>query len=186
MTTIDSITSGYLSMRPQLLYATVAGQGAPTTTTVGVYNGFLMPIYTAGNKAQLFFREFVAGRWDGKSDVKFFVTCALAAAETEGEDFCFELSWSNKATASGVIPVTTINDTVEQNLDAGRALQYSIFRLEFTVNWDEPNPDLAVGDEWAGRLRRIAVSGTGDEVEGDVIVLDVMLRYTVDKIFKQQ
>lgn len=184
MTTIDSITSGYLSMRPQLSYATVAGQGAPTTTAVGVYQGFLMPIYTGGNKCQMFFREYVAGRWDGKSDIIFSVVCALSEAETEGEDFAFELAWSNKSSASGVVPVTTTNDTVQQNLESGRALQYSIYRLEFTIDWDINNPDVVAADELAGRLRRIAVDG-GDEVESDVIVLDWMIKYTVDKVFKK-
>ena len=83
-----------------------------------------------------------------------------------------------------LLPTMTTIDTVQQNLESGRALQYSIYRLEFTIDWDINNPDVVAADELAGRLRRIAVDG-GDEVESDVIVLDWMIKYKVDKVFKQ-
>ena len=133
MTTIDSITSGYLSMRPAFSYSSIVGQGAPTA----------------------------------------------------GEDFSFELAWNRKSATTGVLPTTFYMDTVQQELQAGRADQYAIYRLEFTINYDEPDPDLTSGDEFGARIRRVDCTGDHDDVDDEMIVLDIILTYAVDKIFKQ-
>ena len=125
------------------------------------------------------------GRWDGASDIKAYMVVALASAETVGEDLRFQLSWSNKTPTSSVITNSTNDVEVQQELLADRAAQYSIYKLEFTIDWDLPSPDLAQGDHFAGRIRRIAATGDGvDEVDGEVILLDFYMTYTVDKMYK--
>ena len=184
MTTIDSITSGYLSMRPAFSYSSIVWQGAPTAIQVGAFSGFSMPIWNS-NSEQLFIKEYIAGRWDGVSDIKLYITCALVSAETAGEDFSFELAWNRKSATTGVLPTTFYMDTVQQELQAGRADQYAIYRLEFTINYDEPDPDLTSGDEFGARIRRVDCTGDHDDVDDEMIVLDIILTYAVDKIFKQ-
>jgi hypothetical protein len=58
--------------------------------------------------------------------------------------------------------------------------------LEFTINYDEPDQFRTTsGDEFGARIRRVDCTGDHDDVDDEMIVLDIILTYAVDKIFKQ-
>jgi hypothetical protein len=74
---------------------------------------------------------------------------------------------------------------VETNCADPRNAQFSIFKVEFTIDWDLLDPDLTASDFFAARLRRIAVAGGGAvEIAGEVVVLGFVITYAVDKVFK--
>jgi len=168
-----------LTLRADLDYTNITAQGKPTQVNVGVFHGYSMPIYNNDDE-ELFFNENVPGRWDGASDITFHVLVALALAETADETFKFQLSW-NQAGETDVVPATTHDVTDEITVVDGT--QYATYMLEFTIDYNADAGDAIVThDDLAGRLRRVA--STGDEVDGEVIVLDWHTHYTVDKMFK--
>jgi hypothetical protein len=170
-----------LTMRPSLVAGKQAGSGKPTPVAVGSHAGYSMPIYNTDDE-ELFFMEYVAGRWDGASNITVSVICCLAAAEDVGDKFKLQLSWENKAPTSGVISTSTIDVETETTVATGRAAQYSIYKVEFAIAYATPNPDVAAGDHIGFRLRRI--DAADPDITGEVIVLDCLITYTVDKVFK--
>jgi hypothetical protein len=186
-----SITGQYtnrrLSMRPTILPSKVVKVGSdyfivPTMVDYGATTGYSLPLYSAGNDEELYFSEYIAGRWDGASDITCSVIGYLGAAEDENDDFKLQLSWNNKATASGIVPATTTDVTVDTNITDARKAQYSIYKVEFTIDWNLNDPDIVASDFFAGRIRRIATGGT--EMTGEFVVVAIIITYTVDKIFK--
>lgn len=168
-----------LTLRADLDYTTITAQGKPTQVIIGVFHGYSMPIYAADNE-ELFFNENVPGRWDGASDITFHVLVALELAETADETFKFQFSW-NQVGTTDIVPVATHDVTDEITVIDGT--QYATYMLEFTIDYDADAGDVIVPhDDLSARLRRIA-SG-GDEVDGEIIVLDWHTHYTVDKMFK--
>ena len=171
-----------LTLRASIDYVPIIALTKPTQIAVGIFRGFSMPIWNDGvnSNEQLFFNENVPGRWDGASDIKFHVLVALASAETAGETFKFQFSW-NQVGETEVIPATTNGPTDEIIVVDGT--QYATYMLEFTIDYNIDAEDLIIPhDDLVGRLRRVA--STGDEVDGEVIVLDWHTHYQVDKIFK--
>lgn len=170
-----------LTLRADLDYTTLIAQGKPTQVTVGIFRGYSMPIYAADpGGEELFFNENVPGRWDEISDITFHVLVALAAAETLGETFNFQLSW-NQVGETDIVPATSHDMTDEITLVDGT--QYATYMLEFAIDYNVDVGDpIASHDDLAGRLRRIASSG--DEVDGEIIVLDWHTHYIVDKMFR--
>lgn len=180
----DLPVHGHLAMRP----AFVAGRtatGVPTSVFLGVYAGYSMPIWTSPNDQyeELFWRLAVPGRWDGVADVTYYLVVCLSAAETLGDDFRFQLSWSNTNGTVGVINATTVDVTADGDCSVGHTAAYSVFKLSYTIDVSAgPISVVAASDVLAGRVRRVASGGT--EISGEVIVLDHWLDFTVDKIFK--
>jgi len=180
--TLTGTSKRHLSVRPQTSYSSIIGQGKPTAVSLGAYTGFSLPVYNSDSEELFFKVSSVPGRWDGASDIVFSARCALAGAEDVGDKFQLQLSWANKACTSGVISSSTTDVPVETTVLADRAAQYSVYNVEFTIDWDGPNPDIAVGDELAFRLRQIAASGS--QVSNEIIVCSVLVTYQVDKMFK--
>jgi hypothetical protein len=171
-----------LAMRPAFVAGKIAGAGKPTAVTLGVYSGYSMPIYNNDDE-ELFWRLHVPGRWDGTTDIEYKLVVCLAAAETEGDDFRFQLSWSNTTGTTGVINNTVVSDTEDGDCSSGHNAQYSVFTLTFTIDVSAgPIAAVAIGDTLVGRIRRIASGGT--EISDEIIILDHVLNFTVDKIFK--
>lgn len=168
-----------LTLRADLDYTTITAQGKPTQTIIGVFHGYSMPIYNNDNE-ELFFNENVPGRWDGASDISFHVLVALELAETADETFKFQFSW-NQVGTTDIVPIVSHDVTDEITVIDGT--QYATYMLEFTIDYDADAGDVIVShDDLSARLRRVA-SG-GDEVDGEIIVLDWHTHYTVDKMFK--
>jgi hypothetical protein len=146
-----------------------------------------MPDYSAGNDEELYFSEYIAGRWDGASNITCSVIGYLASAETDGDDFAFQLSWANKSTASGTWSDATTDVVTETDCPTPRNAQYSIFKVEFAIDWDSPNPDILGSDVFCGRLRKVAPVGGGTvPITGEFVVQAIIITYNVDKVFKAQ
>ena len=178
------VTGKHLAMRPSF----VAGResaGIPTAIVLGAYSGYSLPIYSspANQYEELRWRLVVPGRWDGTTDIQYALYVALSAAETEGDDFRIQLSWSSSAYTTGVITNATKDVTADGDCTAGHTDAYSVFKMTFTVDISEgPISPVVIGDVLSGRLRRVASGGT--EISGEIIILDHMLNFVVDKIFK--
>ena len=170
-----------LTLRADMDYRNVTALGKPTSVVVGACSGFSMPIYAADDE-ELFFSENVPGRWDGTSDIIFHVLVALAAAETPGETFKFQLSW-NQIGEPDIVPVATHDVTHEITVVDGT--QYATYMLEFIIDYNVDAGDVILShDVLCCRLRRVA--SAGDEVDGEVIVSDWHTLYFVDKLFKER
>ena len=177
--TLGGTARRILTLRADLDYTTITAQGKPTQVAIGVFHGYSMPIYAADNE-ELFFNENVPGRWDGASDITFMILVALASAETPGETFKFQFSW-NQAGATDIVPITSNDVTCEIIVVDGT--QYATYYLTFTIDYNADVGDvIATHDDLAGRLRRVASSG--DEVDGEIVVLDWHTHYWVDKMFR--
>lgn len=176
-----TVSTGNLTMRPALVAGYVAAKTKPTPVSVGSHAGYSLPVYSSDDE-ELFFRDYIPGRWDGASNFTVSVLCCLAGAEDVGDKFKLQVSWENKAPTSGVISTSTTDVPVETTVATSRAAQYSIYKVDFTIDYDGPTPDVAAGDHIGFRLRRIAASSL--ECSGEIIILDTIVTYTVDKIFK--
>lgn len=175
-----------LTLRPEINVDEIKKQAVPHQVQVpedGIFFGYSMPIWTEDSHEELFFRENVPGRWDGASDITFHILVALNTAQPAATRyFKYALDW-NQVGDDEVVPAAVHNFPVEQTVPASTA-QYTTYELTFTITYDVDGGDpIAIHDLLAGRLRRIAAT-TGDEITGEVIVLDWHTHYTVDKMFK--
>jgi hypothetical protein len=178
-----------LSMRPTLIANKIVKVGPdyyikPTQVDYGASSGYSMPIY-ASDDEEIYFNELIAGRWDEASDIIVSVVGYLSAGEDVGDDFALQLSWANKSTSSGVFPSTTTDVEVRTNIDTSRNAQYSIYKVDFTIDWDNGTPDILSSDIFCGRLRRIAVGGGYTEMSGEFVVQSIVVTYNVNKVFKR-
>lgn len=181
--TLGGTAKRSLTLRADLDYTTLIAQGKPTQVTVGIFRGYSMPIWAADpGGEELFFNENVPARWDGESDICFHVLVALALAETPGETFNFQLSW-NQVGETDIVPATSHDVTDEIIVVDGT--QYATYMLAFVLDYNVDAGDAIIAhDELAARLRRVASSG--DEVDGEIIVLGWHTHYIVDKMFRAQ
>ena len=171
-----------LTLRPQLYAGRVGGVAKPTFVTLGAYAGYSFPIYNTDNE-ELFFRESIPGRWDGASNINAYMVLMLSAAEDFEDKFKFPLSWASHVTGSGALSNTTTDVPIEQAVATSRSAQYSIYILTFAIDYTVPTPDLAPGDHFGGRIRRIAAAAP--QVSNEIILLDFYMTYNVNKIYKK-
>lgn len=174
---------GRLSMRPFIEIGKIAQNSKPTIVQRGASAGYSLPIYNSDSE-ELFISEYIAGRWDGASDITLSIIGYLDTAEDVGDDFALQVSWVNKATSSGVLQNTTTDTTVVTNIDTSRNAQYSIYKVDFPIDWDVNNPDILASDYFAARIRRVAVGGGNVEMAGEFVITMIVITYQVDKIFK--
>lgn len=170
-----------LTLRPQLYSGRVGGVAKPTFVTLGAYAGYSFPIYN-NDEEELFFRESIPGRWDGASNINAYAVVMLSAAEDVGDKFQFRLSWASHVTGSGALASAVTDVGTSQTVATSRSAQYSIYVLTFAVNYTVPTPDLAAGDHFGGRIRRIAAATP--QVSNEIILLDFYMTYNVNKIYK--
>ena len=103
-----------------------------------------------------------------------------------GDNFKFQLSWTNTS-ITGILSTATIDVSTETAVLESRTAQYSTYSIAFEIDLDAPaglepaRPNLTVRDNLSGRLRR--VDATDPDVTAEVIVLDWVTQWTVDKIF---
>ena len=174
----------HLAMRP----AFIAGRpstGIPTTVILGAYCGYSLPIWTTPSNQyeELFWRLAVPGRWDGVSDIEYVLYVATSSAETLGDDFRIQMSWSASPYTAGVLTNAVVDVNGDGDCSLGHTAAYSVFKLTYTIDISAgPIAPVVIGDVLAGRLRRIASGGT--EIDGEIIILDHMLNFAVDKMYK--
>jgi len=178
----DLVVDGYLALRPEINVDEIRKQTVPTQVQIGVFFGYSMPIYAADNE-ELFLRQVVPARWDEASDIIVHVLTAISQAEDVGDYFKFQMSWNNVADDSDIVPVATHDVTAEQIILAGRAAQYNVYELTFTVDYDIDGVgnEVQAHDLLAYRLRR--VDATDPDVTGEIIVLCWHNHFQVDKVF---
>ena len=78
-------TKGLLTMRPAIVAGKLTNPIKPVAVEVGAHAGYTMPIYANDNQ-ELFFRDYIPGRWDGASDPIVSIICAHRRT-TEGSIF---------------------------------------------------------------------------------------------------
>ena len=174
---------GKLSMRPFIEIGKIAQNSKPTIVQRGATAGYSLPIYNS-DQEELYISEYIAGRWDGASNITLSIIGYLSSAEDVNDDFSLQVSWMNKSTSSGVVQDTTTDVVVETNIDTGRAAQYSIYKVDFAIDWDFNDPDILASDYFAARIRRIAVGGGKVEMSGEFVITMIIITYNVDKVFK--
>ena len=110
------------------------------------------------------------------------VLVCLAGAEDVGDDFKLQFSWEH-ASITGAIAATTNDVAVQTEVLTARAAQYSTYMVSFTINYDVDGvgSEIAVGEILGGRLRRVAATGT--EVTAEIMVLDWVIEYQIDKFY---
>ena len=179
--TLAGTAKKWLAVRPDIDFTTITAQGKPTQVVVGVFHGYSMPVYVAGQNEELFFNVHVPGRWDEASNPVVHLLVALAGAEDVSDNFKFQISWEH-LTEEDIIPVTSHDIEVEQAVLTDRNAQYSTYELQFTIDYDVDTPDnLADHDDLAFRLRRI--DATNPDITNEIIVLDYHVEFRVDKMF---
>ena len=173
----------YLTMRPAIVAGRVGATTKPTPVDIGAHSGYSMPVYNS-DQEELFFRDYVPGRWDGATDPIVTIIWALANAggEDVNDNVKWQLSWEN-VPPGGVFSATTHDNTaLDIPITTGHSAQYSEYRTDFTIDVSLPTPDVAPGDHIGFRLRRI--DATDPDITGECIVYDVLIKYKVDKVFK--
>lgn len=174
-------TSAKLTMRPTLVAGRIGAITRPTPIEVGSHAGYSLPIWNSDDE-ELFYREYVAGRWDGASNIIASVICCLVATQTGGvkKYFKLQLSFENQP-MSGVITVSTHDIPVNVECAVNEA-QYTLHKVDFTVPYNSYSPNIAASDHIGFRLRRITADGTA--IADEVIILDCIITYQVNKIYK--
>lgn len=170
-----------LTFRPEINQDEVRKRGVPEAVQVGVFFGYSMPVYTAENLEELFFKQRVPYRWDGVYNPNARIKVALAGAEGVDDNFKFQLSWEHSADGD-IVPATSNDVEVEQTVLAGRNAQYSSYELDFIIDYDidGPGSEIVAGELLGARLRRITASAP--EVANEIIVLDWVVEYRRDKL----
>ena len=170
-----------LRIRPEMDQAKVAGVGAPTVVSWGVYSGFSLP--TAGADEVLFFNDTVARRWDGASDIIFGIQVCLAAANVGAStDFAFTTSWEHYV--KGVVVPATSNpvtcDDVATGADVAQYLSFADITFIIDYDIDGEGNEVVAGETLGIKLDRVVPESTND-FAGEIIVLDTYIQYQCDK-----
>jgi len=171
-----------LSLRPGIDFTTQIAHAKPTQVTIGIFKGFSFPIYAVDDE-ELFLRQCIPGRWNGTSDILFCAGLCLSAAEDVGDYFKFRLSWEHTAVGEEV-PITSNDVDVEQAVLIGRSAQYSMYKLDFVIDYDIDGVgnEIKDGELLAGRVRRL--DATNPDVSNEIILLNWATVYNVDKMYK--
>lgn len=172
----------HLAMRPGFVAGLIAKTTKPTSETVGCFSGYSMPVHADDNQ-ELFWRLSVPGRWNGNSDITYYLIACLGSVETVDKTFQMQVSWNATDGVTGAIPATAISVAVIATCTTTHNVQYAAHKLSFTIDFDVITPPLAVGNILSARVRRIT-SGVTEITTGNVIILDHWLDFVVDKVFK--
>jgi len=170
-----------LRPRPELDGNAIRVHEVPDEVTIpegGLYKGFSLPIWSDPSDEELYFRQDVPLRWDGASNITVSVIAVLDTANTD-KKFQLQLAWEHFA-KNGVVPATANLVPIEK--DTGTAAQYQSFICDFTIEYDigEVGNEIKYGEVLTVRLRRVAASG--DEIAGNVVIIDWYLHYRRDKL----
>lgn len=180
--TLSSAAICKLAMRPAFVAGRIGGIVKPTSVTLGVWAGYSCPIFNNDDE-ELFWRLHVPGRWDGKSDIDYHLIVCLAEAQSAGNQFAFQVSWNHSDNTTASISTAAVQNLVTgATCLAGHIGKYSIFKLDYMIDWDIDTPDITTADTLTARVRRVATGNTG--LTDEVIVLDHWLNFHVDKMFK--
>lgn len=156
-------------------YANV--KSVPTQVNRGLFRGYSFPIWStpADQFEELLFRIRVPFRWDGVTNPYFCAITAISQVEDIGDKYKFQLEWVAKDVGY-VLPATvTETCTYEVTIIDGTA-----WRAEIIIGEMNASLGLVAGQNWQGRLRRIASSGP--EVAGEPVVFHWCTRWKMNKL----
>jgi len=169
----------WIQFRPAIRAGKVAGAGKPTAVSFGANSGYSMPVYNNDDE-EIFVVSRVPFRWNGTDNPIFAIMIMLGGAEDVDDNFKFQLSWTNSACV-GCGTASTRDVPIEQTIITGRNSQYCTYCLYFEVDYDDsPNTTLLAGDNISGRLQRI--DATNPDVANEIIVVDWVIIYPIDKL----
>lgn len=156
-------------------YANV--KGVPTQVNRGLFKGYSFPIWAApaDQFEELLFRIRVPFRWDGVTNPYFCAITTISQAEDIGDKYKFQLEWASGDVGSVMPAATTEICTYEVTVVNGTAWYAEIIIGEMNASLG-----LVAGQNWQGRLRRIASSGP--EIAGEPTVFHWCLRWKIDKL----
>lgn len=150
-------------------------KGYPTQVNRGLFKGYSMPIWTtpANQYEELVFRIRVPFRWDGTTNPYFCVIAALSGAEDIGDKYKFQLEWTSGD--AGAILTDAIKETLtsEVTVEDGTegCAELATFEVDATL--------LTQGENWQGRVRRIAASA--NEVTNEIVIYHWCYRWHMNK-----
>lgn len=155
----------------------------PTSVERGAFHGWSFPVFNNDDQ-EVFGKMFVPGRWNGSSDITVYLRTCLAAAEDVGDKFKFQLSW-NTQPSTGILPSSTVNVEVQQAVSTGRAAQYDIYDLEYTLVYNHESllAPVVPRSIVAFRIRRVASDSPA--ISGQVILLEGWAKYVIDKAYTE-
>ena len=155
-------------------YANIKGD--PPQISRGLFKGYSMPIWSHPQHQydELVFRIRVPFRWDGITNPYFCAITAISAAEDIGKKYQFQLEWASKDVGSVIPAEATEICTYEVTVADGTA-----WRAEIIVGEMNASLGLAAGENWQGRLRRIAASE--NEVANNPVIFHWCTRWLMDK-----
>lgn len=150
-------------------------KGYPTLVDRGLFKGYSMPIWSTPTNQyeELVFRQRIPFRWDGTTNPWFCAITAISGAEDIGDKYNFQLEWIS-SDVGYVLPATTTETLVnEVTIIDGTAWRAEIITFEIDAT------TLTAGQNWQGRLRRIAASA--NEVSNEPVVFHWCMRYLMTK-----
>ncbi len=147
-------------------------QGKPTLINRGVFSGYSMPEYAAGE--ELCFRIRVPFRWDGTTAPWFVAITAPVAAEDVGDKYKFQLEWASKDVGFVVPDAVTETLTDEVTIVDGTAYYANIISFKLTP------ATIISGQNMQFRLRRLAASASS--VDGEIAIFHWATRWKMNRI----
>jgi len=179
-----TITSGLnlsYRARPAINFGIIGVKTKPTMVEAGVYTLLSLPIWDSGSNVdeEIYFNHSVVRRWNGTSNLVVGCTAAIELANTS-KKFRLELGWMNYV-IGGVIPYTVNPSYCE--VTTGTDAATTSYPISWTViyNTDLGNPIL-LDQVLGGRIRRVAKSAGGTEIDGEVMLHGFYVQYVRDKI----
>ena len=163
---------GWVSKAPFLDENTANVANKPTLITRGVFGGYSLPEYAAGE--ELLFRMRVPHRWDGLTNPYFVAITSISAAEDIGDKYKFQFEWQS-GDVEAVIP-NTIQETVTDEITVvdGTAYYAEIISFELDAT------TIVAGQNIQGRLRRIASAAPA--VSNEIVVWHWDTRWKMNKV----
>ena len=144
----------------------------PTLVTRGVFGGYSVPEYAAGE--ELLFRMRVPLRWDGTTNPYFVAISSISANEDIGDKYKFQFEWQAEDILA-IIPDTTQETlTDEVTVANGNAFYAEILSFELAA------ATLVAGQNLQARLRRVAASSSS--VSNEIIIWHWDTRWKINKV----
>lgn len=152
-------------------------RNAPAQVNRGLFRGYTFPVWStpANQYDELLFRIRVPFRWDGVTNPYFCAITAISQAEDIGDKYKFQLEWASEDVGH-VIPDTT-KETVTWEVVV---IDGTAWRAEIIVGEMDASFDLIAGQNWQGRLRRIASDSPA--VTGNPAIFHWCTRWLCNKI----
>lgn len=164
----------YMEKRGDLDETTISRNGVPTELEIGVFTGYILPIWSepVNQDEELYLSVCVPDRYDNEHDIVIEVLVALSDANELGHAYQLDLAWEKVTPGEEAVPATSNSDTIQRYVLSNT--QYYLYRDYFVIDYDiEPTDTIASEDELDFRIRRSAIGGQYTDLDGDLIILHV-------------